>query len=281
MAEQYGGTADDTPTIQIPDDNDIADAESVDLAFRAIWNSIRLSLQVQANRPTHQLARLRSIDLTSVVLSTIPDYVQNIKAFVPYQYAFWHGDTLAMTVANLDTGGGSFEANTAYYCYILWDGVTSAFVPVVSKQIPDETLCFMKSNPGFTRYLGAFFTSSTKQIEPIHKSNAEYDYDFPRVILNPADSSPIDFSLAGRIPTYCRKVKLICELYNTDTAVDDGLFLSSPGGSETFYPIGRGASVSYAFEVDLPLIATSVRARISTSSGKGQAQIRLKGFYET
>lgn len=282
MSSQYGGTEADVATVTIPDDNDVADSESVNITFRALKDSIRLQLATDSKQPIHHLVRMRSTTSTQAGASTIPYFIQNIKAFAPYQYAFYNGANLTFTAADLDTTPAIFAANSAYYCYIRWDNATSTFKRHVSLGIPDETLFARNSDQNFTRYCGAFFTDGSANIINCHKSGTLYTYD-GKPALGTVFGTGLahDFSVANRVPFYCQKVRLFVEFYNTDPSSDDGLLISSPGGPEQILPVGPGADVRQGFSVDLPLRGTLVRGRTVRSASKAQAIVRLEGMWES
>jgi hypothetical protein len=280
MASQYGGIENDVPTIQLPDENDVADSESVNVAFRQLKDSVLLSLATASKQPVHHLTRIRSSNGTSIVCSFVPYYIQNIKAFAPYQYAFYIGGTdLTFTAADLDTSPPAFGNLKAYYLYLRWDG--TAFKKHISEGIPDEMLALKKHDPNITRYLGAVFTNGSGVVNAIHKSGTLYTYDaMPTLSSIPGDGVPVTISLAGRIPEYCRKVRLWAEFHNTDPSNADALGISAPGGVERLYTVGKG-DVWSTFSIDLPLLGTQIRARTLLSGGLGSATIRLEGMWES
>ena len=281
MSSQYGGTEVDVATVTIPDDNDVADSESVNITFRALKDSIRLQLATDSKQPIHHLVRMRCVNSTQAVASTIPLFVQNIKAFSPFQYGFYNGASLTFTVADLDAAP-PLLASTVYYCYIRWDNATSTFKKHVSQGIPDETLFARNSDQNFTRYCGAFFTDGAGNIIACHKSGTLYTYDQkPGLGTVLGDGLAHDFSIATRVPNYCQKVRLFVEFYNTDATSDDGLLISAPGGPEQLLPVGPGLDVRQGFTVDLPLRGTLVRGRTLRSVSKGQAIVRLEGMWES
>lgn len=282
MSSQYGGIEADLATVTIPDDNDVADSESVNITFRALKDSIRLQLATDSKQPIHHLVRMRSVTATAAVFSTIPLYIQNIKSFSPYQYGFYNGATLTFTAADLDTTPPVLAANTTYYCYIRWDNGSSTYKRHLSVGIPDETLFARNSDQNFTRYLGAFFTDGSANIIACHKSGTLYTYD-PKPGLGTVVGNGLahDFSILNRTPSYCQKVRLFIELYNTDPASEDGLLISAPGGPEQLLPIGPGDDVEQGFSVDLPLRGSLVRARTVHSTSKAEAIVRLEGMWES
>jgi hypothetical protein len=278
MAEPYAGIPKNETELQLPDDNDVADSESVDVGLRTIWDSIRLLNQVEASRPTHQLVSMRSFDGVSIVFNTIPQFLQNINQFAPYHYVFYNKDTVTMTVSELDTGGGAFEVNTIYYCYIRWHPVDKKFVSVITKQFPDETLCFQKADPSLTRYLGAFFTDAAKKIKPIGKSAAYYTYDLPEVVLTQTTDVAGTADLTPRIPIYCSKVKLFVDI--TGNTVNNILGISPSGGAERQFAIGN-TTTNLHFPIDVSFTSNKIiSARWGVGAGSS-ASIRLEGMYES
>lgn len=278
MATQYNGIAENQEAVQIPEDSDVADSESVDVALRNIWNSIRLSLQTAGARPTHQLVQMRSVDQVSVVFSHIPQFIQNIRQAFPYQYLAYLKNTVTMTVSDLDTGLGTFKADTAYYCYIRWKPDLAKFISVISEDFPEETLCNEKADPELTRYLGAFFTDAAKRIKLIHKSGAFYTYDSPDVALNQTTDVTGSADLTGKIPNYCKKVRLFIEIVSN--TVNNQLFISADGGPERSFVVGSTTGYSH-FPVDLPLLNTKIiKARFGVATGS-VGLLRLEGMYET
>ncbi len=280
MADQYGGNPSNTAVVQIPDDNDVADAESVDVGLRQIWDSIKLGLDSAYRQPMHSVVRVRSTDGLTAKIEFIPSYIQNIKAFAPYQYAQNETvNTITVSASDLDITPKVFAINSVYYVYAQWNG--TAFVGRVGPGIPDETLCFLKATPGPTRYLGAIFTDSAGSLFPVHKSEGFYTFDRPPVLIDTTSDTAVDFNLVGKIPTYCRKVRLRIALFNSDATNDDTGFISAPGGTPIGFDIGRGLSVWNNFYMDLPLLGTQIRARMNSSTGKGRILVSLQGMWES
>ena len=276
MAQQYSGIAGNVPVITIPDDNDIADAESVDRAFRPIWDSMRLALEQENSTPIHQRIRLRSIDAAKVEMTSVSQWIQNIKAFVPQQFVgvSWPSDNF--TVLDLDVGT-LFDPLTVYYCYLGWDNAAAVFKRVVSKNPPDERLVFQAADP-FLRYVGCFRTDLSRNITPFHKFAGYYTFEEAQIICTPVDNSAITRNINIYVPTLCRKIRLRDEQYNTDPASPDQCILSA-GGLPQVLPIGKGADVQQSTSLDLPLRTQIVSAQLQ-STGGNIAVVRLEGFWE-
>lgn len=276
MAQQYSGIANNVPVITIPDDNDIADAESVDRVFRPIWDSMRLVLEQEGGAPIHQRVRLRSIDAAKVEILQVSQWLQNIKAFAPQQFAALSWPNDEFTVLDLDSGG-LFDINKVYYCYLGWDNATSTFKRRISLNPPDDKLVFQAADP-FLRYVGCFRTNLSRNITAFHKYGDYYSFEDAQTVISPVDTTAVTINLNILIPVKCRKIRLRVEQYNVNPALPDQCIISAGGPSQVL-PIGKGADVQQSTSLDLPLRTQVLSAQLQ-STGGNIAVVKLEGFWE-
>lgn len=191
--DQYNGTAQDRPTIPLPNDADVADAESVDKALRDLWDSSRLSLSVHSESPIHQRVRLSSADTSTIQSQAVGGYMQQAQPFVPYSYNRGFRAADVFTVLDLDTPAPTvFEPSRIYYCYNVWDRVTNSFKKRISTEFPDETISVQKTD-NFAHYLGAFVTDSGRRPIPFVKSAGYYTFDYPGIFFIKPDDQYIGY----------------------------------------------------------------------------------------
>lgn len=280
MATQYPGTEADVTEITIPDDNDVADAESVNRAFRALRDSIKLGLATQNDQPLNIRSYLRSTDFAKIDISPLSTWIQQNRAFLPYRYAqvTWNADSF--TVLDVDTGGASFDASTVYYCYIGWDNVALTFKRKISKNIPDEKLVFQKAN-SFLKYVGSFHTDSFKRVVPYSKEGDYYTLDNPFPVLSTSGTTLVTANLSSFLPTYARKVRLRIKMINTSTAATDKLLISAVGAPDfQEIVIGKGADVQQMVTIDLPLRTNREFQAKMDAGGSAIGIISLEGWWE-
>ncbi len=279
--DQYSGAPDDNPTVPIPNDNDVADAESVDAALRSLRDNSRLSFSVHSEHPIHQRVRLSCEDTTTIQCQAIGGYIQQTQTFLPYSYLRGYRAADQFTVLDLDVPAPTvFEPSRIYYCYNVWDPATRAFKRRISTGIPDETLSVQKTD-NFAHYLGAFVTDSSRRIVKYSKSHDLYTFDAQPQILTVNDIPPVTYDLTPIVTNYCSRVKLRIDLLNRHSTLSEFCVISAGGQSHTL-PLGpNGQSVT---TIDLILRTKVVSARLSlglAAAPSNVARITLDGMWES
>lgn len=279
--DQYSGSPDDNITIALPNDNDVADAESVDAALRSLKDSSRLSLSVHSEHPIHQRVRLSCEDTTTVQCQAIGGYMQQVQTFFPYSYTRGFRAADVFTVLDLDIPAPTvFEPSRIYYCYNTWDPASRTFKRRISTGIPDETISVLKTD-SFSHYLGAFVTDSSRRIIKYSKSNSFYTFDVQPELITVTDTTPVTYDLTPIVPFYCSRVRLRVELYNKHATLTDFCRISAGGTQQdlSIGPLGQTTST-----LDLILRSKIISARLYLGIGAApfnNAKITLDGMWES
>lgn len=280
--DQYPGAADDNPTIPIPNDNDVADAESVDAALRALRDNSRLSFSVHSEQPIHQRVRLSCEDTTTIQCQAIGGYIQQTQTSSPYGYIRGYRAADKFTVLDLDVPAPTvFEPNRIYYCYNVWDPATRTFKKRISTGFPDETLSVQKTD-FFAHYIGAFVTDSGRRIYKYSKSHSFYTFDVQPSVLSVNDVALLTYDLTPIIPHYCNRVKLRIDFLNAHATLSDYCSISAGGQVQKISASPGQYSTSNI--IDLILWTKVVSARLSiglASAPSNLAQITLDGMWES
>lgn len=279
--DQYSGAPDDNTTIAIPNDNDVADSESVDAALRSLRDNSRLSFSVHSEHPIHQRVQLSCADTTTIQSQAIGGYIQQAQSFIPYSYLRGYRAADVFTVLDLDIPAPTvFEPSRIYYCYNVWDPAARTFKRRISTGFPDETLSVQKTD-NFAHYLGAFLTDSSRRIVKYSKSQAYYTFDEQPDLISVADTTPVTYDLTPIVPKYCSRVRLRVELYNKHATLTDFCRISA-GGTEqnlSIGPLGQTTAM-----LDLILRSKVLSARLflgAVAAPFNTATITLDGMWES
>lgn len=161
----YTGSPALSTTIQIPQDLDNADANSVNLSAKAeLDNQVTLlKLYGQIMSSTSPI-KVESTSTTSVVVSPLSNVlVQDAGTWTILTTG------LATTLTSADTeGAGPFQADKWYYIYV-WSlvGIPQFQLSIVP---PDGFGLYKNGSFGY-KYIGSFRTDSGANILPFHKYN--------------------------------------------------------------------------------------------------------------
>lgn len=279
--DQYPGAPDDGTTIAIPNDNDVADAESVDAALRSLRDNSRLAFSVHSEHPIHQRVQLSCADTTTVQCQAIGGYIQQTQPFLPYSYTRGHRAADQFTVLDLDVPTPTvFEPSRIYYCYNVWDPVARTFKRRISTGIPDETLSVQKTD-NFAHYIGAFVTDSSRRIVKYVKSNSLYTFDAQPAVITVNDIPPVTYDLTPVIPYYCSRVKLRVDFLNKHASLSDTCKISAGGQVQN---LSLGPDGHSTTTIDLILRSKIVSANLSiglASAPSNVARITLDGMWES
>ena len=161
----YTGSANLSTTIQIPQDLDNADANSVNLAAKAeIDNQVTLLTlysQIMSSTSPIRIDSVNGIDIVVGPLSNV--LVQASGTWTILTTA--SGTTI--NAANIE-GGGAFQPNKWYYIYVR----SLAGIPQFQLSIipPDGYGLYKNGSFGF-KYLGSLRTDATSNVLSFHKYN--------------------------------------------------------------------------------------------------------------
>jgi hypothetical protein len=279
--DQYSGASDDNTTIAIPNDNDVADSESVDAALRSLRDNTRLSFSVHSEHPIHQRVQLSCADTTTIQSQAVGGYIQQAQSFIPYSYLRGYRAADVFTVLDLDIPAPTvFEPSRIYYCYNVWDPAARTFKRRISTGFPDETLSVQKTD-NFAHYLGAFLTDSSRRIVKYSKSQAYYTFDEQPDLISVTDTTPVTFDLTPIVPKYCSRVRLRVELYNKHATLTDFCRISASGTEQNLSigPLGQTTAM-----LDLILRSKVLSARLylgAVAAPFNAATITLDGMWES
>lgn len=271
----YAGTNSDAEDIVIPEDTDVADAESVDTALRGLRDSTRLSLQTASKLPIHREVRMHSTDGATVAFSAPAEYVQNKSAVVPYAYKSGPSAAGSFTVADIVPGTATYKANTVYYCYLWFDA--GVFTKRITEDHPNDQLTGPAgSDENKGRYLGAFFTNGARQVIPYEKSGGFYTFDPPVEMQTVNNDTVVTYDLTNLVPFSCRRVKLKITGISLSAFVNSTMV--SAGGPTHDFLIGLGDRQTIS--LDLVLRSKVVSARLGTSVLGVTSTLFLDGIWE-
>ncbi len=279
--DQYSGAPDDNPTIAIPNDNDVADSESVDAALRSLRDNSRLSFSVHSEHPIHQRVQLSCADTTTIQSQAVGGYIQQAQSFIPYSYLRGYRAADVFTVLDLDVPAPTvFEPSRIYYCYNVWDPAARTFKRRISTGFPDETLSVQKTD-NFAHYLGAFLTDSSRRIVKYSKSQAYYTFDEQPDLLTATDQTPTTFDLTALVTKYCTRVRLRVDFTNFHVSQPDFCIISA-GGSPQGINIGPDGRATTTMDLILRTKVLSARLGLGiVAAPLNAAVITLDGMWES
>lgn len=236
MSIGYVGQPKDDGVIMIPDDNDLADAESVNRAFRALRDNAVLMMTVGSREPIHRRINMTCDDGASVVIAPIEGAIQRIAVTPPGVFVNVALPTKTLTTLDVE-GGGGFVASTAYYVYIVWDALGGVFKYQISPTPPDDARVNKATVPPnqLTRYLGSIVTDSAARVVKFQKSGGSYLYDARQVLfLNNNSAAWVTINLGAglvRMPATVRHLRLFVQVANPATAQDEEVRLRRLGSA--------------------------------------------------
>ena len=204
----YTGSANLSTTIQIPQDLDNADANSVNLAAKAeLDNQVTLlKLYGQIMSSTSPI-KIDSTNGTDIIVSPLSNVlVQTLGTWTVLTTSL----ATTLTAANIE-GGGAFDTNKWYYIYV-W---SLAGVPQFQLSIipPDGYGLYKNGSFGY-KYLGSIRTDSGGTIYKFHKYNGITLYSELHPIGAGASLTRTSLSASSFIPPTARMGKF-CILVNT------------------------------------------------------------------
>lgn len=221
--QNYAGTPDDQGLIVIPEDLDVADAESVNRSFRALRDNAIAALSAAAGMPLYPFTRMRCLDGVKIDILPLPRFLHQGSPFSPYKYLFPVGGKSPITVANLDTLAGNFELRKPYYVYLGPDLANAGkYKYYISRALPSESLNDCKTNAEW-RFIGSFMTDANAAIQRFRKVGVEHVFGSTaknNLLFQQSANAWTTLDLTQSVPPHALCVKLRCEIYNYNQQVD-------------------------------------------------------------
>lgn len=216
--QNYVGSEDDQGLIVVPEDLDVADAESVNRAFRALRDNALSSLSAAARTPIYPFTRMRCLDSVKIDIPKTHYFIQQVG--LTYKFIFMGATSI--TVANLDTLAGNFELRKSYYVYIGPDLANAGkFKYIISRSRPDEDL--NKNSFSGWRFVGSFMTDANAAIQRFRKVGVEHVFGSTaknNLLFQQSANAWTTIDLTQSVPPHALCVKLRCEIYNYNQQVD-------------------------------------------------------------
>lgn len=204
----YTGSANLSNTIQIPQDSDNADANSVNLAAKAELDNqvtlLTLYSQIMSSTSPIRIDSVNGIDIVVGPLSNV--LVQASGTWTILTTAL----STTINAANIE-GGGAFDTNKWYYIYV-W---SLAGVPQFQLSIipPDGYGLYKNGSFGY-KYLGSVRTDGASNVLSFHKYNGVTLYSQIYSIGTGSSSTRTSLGASNYIPPTARMGKF-CILLNT------------------------------------------------------------------
>lgn len=280
MSTGYAGFSSDAGIITIPDDNDLADAESVNRAFRALRDSLVFATDAEAQRPIHPLVALDSTDSTTIRVRQVAPFVLYRSPTAPNTYVRVEKAAETVTSAALDAAPGAWAADKVYYLYLRYDSATDSVKYMVSLTAPDKALVFIGTPTRTVRYCGCFTTDGAATIRPIQKIGREYRY--LSQVAPPAFGSSVtvftSLDLSKLKPPHARRVHMRV-WGSTGNAIVDVVSLRRNGGPGVCEVWAQPGAAVGEKDLDVPTDDAGL-IEYKVSDAAASVDMRVLGFTE-
>ncbi len=292
MSTSYAGQADDLAALRIPEDQDLLDAESVNIALRSLRDTTRALAQAAADWPVYSNVAMESRDGLRLFLDAVPSYIAPVPQFTNQVVFRGRGAGATLTNAALEVPG-VFQPQRTYCVYDFMDPVTKVFKYVINESPPDAPLVHKRPNDIHYRYLGCFLTESTGRIRPFVKYGNSYCYEsgLDGVAATGAGAQWQIASLVPFLPPWAQVAVLQLELDVISSASAYSLYVRVPGRGSNVYQLSAAADNTpfrhYASTViHVPIVAVTqeiewgVGNPQAAPAGTANAVIKVLGFLE-
>jgi len=292
MSTSYAGQPDDLPALRIPEDQDLLDAESVNIALRSLRDTTRALAAVAGGWPVYSNVAMESRDGLRLFLDQVPAYIAPVPQFTNDVVFRSRGSGATLTNAALEVPG-VFQPQRTYCVYDLMDPVTKTFKYVINESPPDAPLVHKRPNDIQYRYLGCFLTESTGRIRPFVKYGNSYVYEsgLDGVAAQGAGAQWQTASLTSFLPPWAQVVTLQLELDVISNTSGYSLYVRVPNRGSNVYTITASPDNTpfrhYATAVvNVPIVAVTqeiewgVGNPAAAPAGVANASIKVLGFLE-
>lgn len=271
----YTGSPALSTTIQIPQDLDNADANSVNLAAKAeLDNQVTLlKLYGQIMSSTSPI-KIESTNSTSVIVSPLSNVlVQDAGTWTILT------TSLATTLTSANTeGGGPFDVNKWYYIYV-WSLVGVAQFQLSA--IPPDGFGLYKNGSFGYKYLGSFRTDVGANILPFRKYNGVTLYSNIYSIGTGISQTRTSLSASNYIPPTARMGKFCILLNTTPGGLSGELRLYEDNATSAYtsitYPANSYQSLYLDHTVDT---SRTLYYNVPVATGTLGISYYCQGYYE-
>lgn len=280
MSTGYAGIPNDPVIITIPDDNDLADGESVNRAFRALKDGLLFSVEPAARGPIHHMVAFDSFDAATIRVKQVPHFILYRTPTPPLSYVSVERAPEVVTSAALDVAPGAWQANRTYYLYLRFDVATNSVKYMVSLTAPDKQLVFIGTPTRTVRYCGCFTTNGAAQVRPIQKVGRSYRY-LEQVAPPAFGGSDIAFTqinLSAFKPPHARRMRLRAWASTTNPVSDTAYLRRNGGPGQSELWALPGAAISDT-EIEL-LTDDAGLIEYKVSDALASLNLRVVGFTE-
>jgi len=277
MPTTYVGSAAFNPSITIPVDGDLADANSVNVSAKAEIDT-QLSLFDMYGQMMQSTCPIRIRRKLTLVVDIDPIPFIAVTEGGTWKTIF-STTTTSVGVANIEGMPGAFTPNTWYYIYAFSNGGVMDFQLSTT---PPDVYGLYKNGTFSMKFLGTFLTNSGGFIIPFEKYGNFVTYEGKFTVGSGSSTTPSALNTAAAIPPSINNVPRLCKMVldiNNTANTSDQLILV---GSTT--PITGLSFQARAGGLDTTVfdIATDANRALfySVSNNLTVATFSLYGYYE-